>query len=107
MPQLFPYGDEHSLEGWEKIRARGQARYVIESSVSSGVIVMGIAHAIQNIFFEPKEFSLVRLSLFILVGALVATGVWRTKEADYQKALQEAGMKALSDTKTPPDRLKP
>ena len=101
LPQLFPFRDEHSLEGWEKIRARGQGRYVIESSVASGVVMMGMAHAIQNIFFEPTAFSLVRLILYILLGALMATGVWRTREADYQKALSEAGMKALSDGKSP------
>lgn len=97
LPKLLPYSDQNTLEGWAKIRARGQARFVIESGLSLAAVVFGIMYAIRSIFFEAKEMSVLQLSLYIVVGMLGATSRWRTRETEYQKALREAGVKALPD----------
>lgn len=102
LPRISVYGDEpHSIQAWEKIKAKGKTRFVLLCALSFGAIMVGVTHAVMNIFFAPEEFSLVRISVYLLIGIPVGTSVWKRMETNYQKALGEAGTKALPNSKNP------
>ena len=75
------------LNDWEKIRTKGQLRFV----VAYGVLGWGVSTAVVSILlmwlFAPsvslKSFSTLALGLFPMFGVILGIDLWRRCERDY------------------------
>lgn len=93
-----------SLQRWEKTRAKGRGRFVVETALAYGFIMVGITDVYENLFYGHNYVSLGHLLYYLLTGIPIAWFVWSGAENEYQRALKEAREKALlSSTTTPQD----
>ena len=94
---------QRSLERWEQIRAEGKKRFVFRTALTYGLTVVGANHFFDHVFGEIQpSISLVKLIFYVLVGILIGSEAWSNREAKYQKALHEARVKALPESKNSP-----
>ena len=93
---------QRSLESWERKRAQGKTRFVVETALTASFTVVGGSHAIDHLFFDGTySISLVTIAFFALFGLCVAPSTWSKMEAKYEDALREARAKALRESKNP------
>ena len=94
---------ERSLRKWEQIRADGKRRFVRRTALAYGLTVVGATDVYERLFHgESESFLPLKLFFFVLVGVFIASEAWTNREAKYQKALHEAGMGVLPESKTSP-----
>ena len=92
----------HSLQKWEKIRAKGKTRFVVQTAFVWGLTVAGMTHAFNTIFLnDPNYLSLGRVIFTVLGGSVFGLMVWREGEKEYQKALREIRVKAVAANSSP------
>lgn len=92
-----------TLQWWEQTRARGKARFVFESALSYGFMVVGGTDAFESLFFHSAHsLSLFRLIFLVLGGIPIGLIGWSSMEAEYRKALDEAHIKTLASSTTTP-----
>lgn len=90
-----------SPEWWEKERAKGQTRFVAHGALTMSLVYVGLSAMLEGIFGGPFSISLINFFLWMLVGGIpMTTSAWFRNEKRYQKALQEAGLKALPSRKS-------
>ena len=87
--------EQRSLERWEKIRARGKARFVSGSALTCGLTAAGILDVIDNVFYGGTKYSLLSNAiLYMLMGLVIALFTWWDMEGKYNAALIDARVKA-------------
>ena len=92
-----------SLERWEQIRAKGQARFVFKTALTYSLTVVGATHAYESFFHGTQDsIPLPHLILQFFVGLLVASSGWSNREDKYRDALIEAPAQASFGIKPPP-----
>jgi len=89
---------QRSLHWWERIRAKGKNRFVLEAALSYGVLTVGVTDVFEYLSYGAHYISLGHLIQHILTGMIVALFGWSSWEVKYDKALREA----LSDSKILP-----
>lgn len=91
------------LERWEKIRARGKARFVFGGALTSGLTVAAIFDVIDNVFYGGTKFSLLsNIILYSIMGLVIGLFTWWDMEGKYNAALIDARVKASSSGALPP-----
>ena len=90
------------LKRWEKIRARGKARFVFGGALTSGLIVAGIFDVIDNVFYGGTKFSLLsNIILYPIMGLVIGLFTWWDMEGKYNAALIDTGVKASPSGELP------
>lgn len=90
------------LERWEKIRARGKARFVFGGALTSGLIAAGIIDVIDNVFYGGTKFSLLsNLILYPIIGLVLGLFTWWDMEGKYNAALIDTRVKASPSGELP------
>jgi len=84
-----------TLRWWEQTRAKGKARFVFESALTYGLMVVGAMDVFENLFYGRHYLSLAHLVYYLLTGIPIGLIGWSSNEAQYQKALNETRAKAL------------
>jgi len=91
------------LKRWEKIRARGKARFVFNAALTYGLTVVGLTDVYERIFYSAQHsISLGSLIYYLLGGIPIGLIGWTSMEADYQKALRETRVQASPTGELPP-----
>jgi hypothetical protein len=89
--------EQRSLERWERIRAEGKLRFVVQTSLTYGLSVVGVIDVFDRIFDGTQNFvSLRHIIYYVLVGIAIGFIGWSDMEAKYRKALHKARLPALS-----------
>jgi hypothetical protein len=84
------HSDHRDLERWARIRAQGQARYIVNGALTIGLFIM-----LMNDIIDGGFGIRIVLSAH-LTGAAVAWFTWRDIESKYQRALLKAQQKATA-----------
>ena len=88
-----------SLERWEQIRAEGKRRFVFRTALTYGLSMFGVVD-VSHHFFGGSQSDLCLAAVFWPVaGICMGFYEWSYWEAKYQKALNEAHLKALPEKK--------
>ena len=94
--------ERRELERWEKIRARGKARFVFGGALTSGLAVAGIFDFIDNVFYGGTKFSLLsNVILYPIMGLVIGLFTWWDMEGKYNAALIDARVKASPSGELP------
>jgi len=67
-----------------------------------GLAVVGATDVLENLFYGRHYVSLAHLIYYLLMGIPVGLIGWSSMEGKYQKALNEARLKALPESKNSP-----
>jgi hypothetical protein len=95
--------EQRSLQRWAEIRAEGKARFVLITSLTYGVSMVGVMDVLNYIFSSAQQsISLGNIIFYLLTGLVVAFVGWSSMEFKYQKALHEARVPKLSTGELPP-----
>jgi len=94
--------EQRSLERWEQIRANGKARFVIRTVLTYGLVFVGASNAIEHLFYGPRPISLFKVIFYSLFGLGMGSSAWSDMESKYNKALNEARLKALPESNDSP-----
>jgi hypothetical protein len=94
--------ERRALEQWEKIRARGKARFVFSSALTSGLTVAGILDVIDNVFYGGTKYSLLSAIFYPIMGLVIALFTWWDMEGKYKSALIDARVKSSPSGELPP-----
>lgn len=94
--------EQRALEWWERQRADGR-RFVIRSALTYGLTTVGVTDAVGRLFSSTEPFLLAKGVFFSLFGILMGLSTWSDMESKYKKALSEARLKALPESKNWPD----
>ena len=90
------------LERWEKIRARGKARFVFGGALTYGLTVAGILDIIDNVFYGGTKYSLLSNGiLYPITGLVIGLSTWWDMEGKYNAALIDARVKAAPSGELP------
>jgi hypothetical protein len=83
---------QRSLDRWVRVRAKGKARFVVESALSLSLIMIAVT-AIRDYFFDSGiHFPrfLYKSVYFVLGGVLIGFVSWWTMEGRYRNADRSA-----------------
>ena len=95
--------ERRTLERWEKIRARGKARFVYGSALAYGLTMAGILDVIDNVFYGGTEYSLLsNIFVYPIMGIVMGHVTWWDMEGKYKAALIDARAKASPGGELPP-----
>lgn len=84
-----------SLQQWEQIRAKGKARFIIQSALTSGLTMIGVTDVVDHVLGNGHySISLSWMIGYLLVGFVGAFAGWNGMEATYKNALIEARVNA-------------
>ena len=83
-------GRRFNLEKWERTRAQGQARYIIQNTMLVGLFMM----LVYDLFAGRFGIEIALRAHFI--GLITGWNWWRIGEKNYQKALLEARPKTTA-----------
>ena len=89
--------EQRELARWERIRADGKLRFVLNASLSFGLTVVGL----MDVFGE-RSISLPYVIYYVLVGIPAGFLGWSNMESKYQRALHKARVPKLSNGELPP-----
>ena len=87
---------QHSVERWSRVRAKGKARFVIQSALSFSLVML-VANALGDYYDDSGiQFPrfLYKQIYFVLGGVLLGFVSWWTMEGRYRNAKLEARIKA-------------
>jgi hypothetical protein len=94
--------EQRSLERWEKIRARGKAKFVFGSALAYGLTMAGVLDVIDKVFSGGTKYSLLSNAILYPIMGMVLAGVtWWDMEGKYKAALIDARVKASPSGKLP------
>lgn len=89
--------EQRSMERWERIRAGGQLRFVINTSLTFGLTIVGVSDVADWLSSSgPDAISLGNIIYYVLIGIPVSLVGWSTGESKYLQALHAARLPALS-----------
>lgn len=92
-----------SLQRWEQIRTKGKTRYVVHSTLTFVLTVVGVLDVTDHIFGDGQYSISVPYFIFYLVmGIYSAHDGWNTMEGKYQIALDDARAAASHGSALPP-----
>jgi hypothetical protein len=94
--------ERRALERWEQLRAKGKTRFVIQSALTYGFVIVGATDAIEHLFDGPQPISLFKVIFFALFGVGMGLSMWSDMESKYKDALRKARAKPLPDIQTLP-----
>ena len=86
---------QHSLERWSRVREKGKVRYVIQTALRYGLLMLAVITVFD--YFESRiQFPgfLYKAIYYILVGVLIGFVSWWTMEGRYRNAKLAARIKA-------------
>jgi len=94
--------EQRSLERWEKIRARGKARFVFGGALTYGLTAAGILDIIDNVFYGGTKYSLLSNGiLYLITGLVIGLFTWWDMEGKYNAALIDARVQAAPSGELP------
>lgn len=94
--------EQRSLKRWERIRADGQLRFVINTSLTFGLTITGVTDVADWFSSSgPDALSLGNLIYYVLMGIPLSLVGWSDREAQYQKTLHKARVSKLSTGELP------
>ena len=95
--------EQRSLQRWAEIRAEGKARFVLITSLTYGLSVVGVMDVLDYISSSTQHsISLGNIVYYVLIGLAVSFFGWSSMESKYQRALHEARVPKLSTGELPP-----
>jgi hypothetical protein len=94
---------QRSLERWEQIRAKGKARFVVQSALTLSLTMVGATNVVDHLFGSDQyPISLSRIIWYLLIGIVTGSAGWDTMEGKYKNALIDARVKASPSGELPP-----
>ncbi len=90
--------EQRALELWERQRADGKKRFVIRSALTYGLMMVGIVD-VSNHFGGSQSPLWLAVVFWPVAGIFIGFYEWSYWERKYQKALNEAHLKALAENK--------
>ena len=95
--------EQRSLERWAEIREEGKARFVLITSLTYGLSMVGVMDVLNGIFSSAQQsISLRDIIYYVVIGLPLGFLGWSSMESRYQKALHEARVPKLSSGELPP-----
>ena len=93
--------ERRALEWWERIRAKGKARCVIQTALTYSLTGVGLTSVVGH-FFGSQGISLETVIVYLFSGIVVGFDSWNTMEGKYKNALIDARVKASPSGNLPP-----
>jgi len=87
--------EQCALELWERQRADGKKRFVIRSALTYGLRMIGVVDVNNHIFGGSQSDLCLAAVFWPVYGVCMGFYEWSYWEGKYQKALNEAHLKAL------------
>ena len=80
-----------SLERWEQIRAKGQARFIIQSALTFSLTMVGVTDVWEHVMGHTEHsITLWMFVCYLLAGLFGGFRGWNAMEGKYNKALVAA-----------------
>lgn len=95
---------QSSLERWERIRAKGKARFVLHQALTWTVFMTALRDVSDQIFEGGGQVSNLRFHIVIysLTGIFVGLFAWWSQEGKYKNALLNRRVQAAFDNQLTP-----